>query len=155
MDNATENDSLPSPASSRVSTPQSQNSFKRTRAKADQVLEKIAKRIDNTYDRPAIKEKYVSFGEHVAEKLRHMDQNMVPICQKLISDAIFFGETHNLNVNSRIVTEYAMPQNVTHYPVVPENSSTTQYTTPTNSSSSSNAIVTAFVEAMNTVDNIH
>lgn len=148
METTTDTESQPSPAFS-THTPQSGS--KRTRSRADQVLEKIAKRIDQQSEKPA-KEKYCSFGEHVAEKLRHMQPNMVPICQKIISDAIFLGETLSLSNNSRIVTEHVVPQNST-FQTFNENSETTsssQYTIPQNASS--NRIMAAYLEALNDVN---
>lgn len=68
-------------------------------------MKKVVKRIDQIEEAPNSKELYASFGEHVAEKLRCMPPDMVPICQKLISDAIFYGDTRNLKISARVVTE--------------------------------------------------
>ncbi|XP_046389589.1 uncharacterized protein LOC124158510 [Ischnura elegans] len=43
------------------------------------------------------------FGEHVAEKLRSLRPDMVPFCQKLINDAIFYAEMNVLGIRSRIM----------------------------------------------------
>lgn len=105
---ASETDDLTHSASTSA-TPR-RESFKRPLSKADQVLDKIAKRIDSSAEKPVLcKEKYMSFGDHVAEKLRCMPPEMVSITQKLISDAIFYDETKQLNMTSRIATDLIMP----------------------------------------------
>ncbi|GBN54854.1 hypothetical protein AVEN_131056-1 [Araneus ventricosus] len=81
--------------------------FKRPRSKADQVLEKISRRLDKPLEKQRAikqKDKYDIFGECVDEKLRSLQPNMGDYCQKLITDAIFLAETGNLNVSSKIVT---------------------------------------------------
>ncbi|GBM25908.1 hypothetical protein AVEN_94353-1 [Araneus ventricosus] len=77
----------------------------RQRSKADQVLEKIARKMDQSLEKQSdIKQKYDSFGEYVAEKLRCLQPNMAIYCQKIINDAMFLAETGNLNISSKIVT---------------------------------------------------
>lgn len=90
-------------------------------------MDKIAKRIDRQEETSNMKEKekYSSFGEHVAEKLRYMPPEMVSITQKLISDVIFYGENRNLNMTSRIVTDFPehlqAPRNASPRLAEPEN----------------------------------
>ncbi|CAK1601932.1 unnamed protein product [Parnassius mnemosyne] len=71
---------------------------------ATEVLSKISNRLDS----PVTKSKppYSAFGEHVAEKLRSMNQDAAKYCQKIINDAIFYAEFNNLNYTSHIVTDY-------------------------------------------------
>ncbi|GBN54860.1 hypothetical protein AVEN_131061-1 [Araneus ventricosus] len=81
--------------------------FKRPRSKADQVLEKISRRLDKPLEKQRAvkqKDKHDIFGECVDEKLRSLLPNMADYCQKIITDAIFFAETGNLNISSKIVT---------------------------------------------------
>ncbi|GBM25917.1 hypothetical protein AVEN_94361-1 [Araneus ventricosus] len=84
----------------------------RQRSKADEVLEKIARKMDQSLEnQSAIRQKHDSFGEYVAEKLRSLQPNMAIYCQKIINDAMFFAETGNLNISSKIVTSMS---NSTH-----------------------------------------
>jgi hypothetical protein len=46
-----------------------------------------------------------AFGEHIAERLRSMNPQMVPICEKLIGDMLFLATIGNLNATSRVVTD--------------------------------------------------
>ncbi|KAG8171645.1 hypothetical protein JTE90_018738 [Oedothorax gibbosus] len=107
-----------SQASSNSTTPRP-GGFKRPRSKADHVLEKISKRIDKPAEKHAPKLQFSSFGDHVAEKLRSMPPEMTPVCHKLIGDVLFYGEMQNLNMTSRIGTDY-----ISHRPTVPPNPST-------------------------------
>ncbi|KAG8176621.1 hypothetical protein JTE90_028603 [Oedothorax gibbosus] len=118
--NKTDNDDTSDTASqaSNSTTPR-QCGFKRPRSKADQVLEKNSKRIDQPAENPAPKLQFSSFGDHVAEKLRSMPPEMTPVFQKLIGDVLFYGEMQSLNMTSRIVTDY-----VSHRPTVHPNPST-------------------------------
>ncbi|GBO27928.1 hypothetical protein AVEN_237576-1 [Araneus ventricosus] len=80
--------------------------FKWPRSKADQVLEKISRRLDKPLEKQRAikqKDKHDIFGECVNEKLRSLLPNMADYCQKLITDAIFLAETGNLNISSKIV----------------------------------------------------
>lgn len=49
--------------------------------------------------------KYSAFGEHVAEKLRNMPEEMASYCQKIINDALFHADFGNLNFSSHVVTK--------------------------------------------------
>ncbi|CAL1296681.1 unnamed protein product [Larinioides sclopetarius] len=74
-------------------------------SKADEVLEKISRKMDQSIEKQsAIKQKHDSFGEYVAEKLRSLEPNMAIYCQKIINDAMFLAETGSLNISSKIVT---------------------------------------------------
>ncbi|XP_014292526.1 uncharacterized protein [Halyomorpha halys] len=106
----TEIDSL-----SRESTPGPyRGSFKRPRSKADQVLDKIVRKIDQPLHSPTVqmppKQQHDAFGEHVAEKLRSLPPGQLSICQKLINDAIFYAEIGALNLSARIVPNDTLPQ---------------------------------------------
>jgi hypothetical protein len=46
-----------------------------------------------------------AFGEHIAERLRSMNPQMVPICEKLIGDVLYLATTDKLNSTSRVVTD--------------------------------------------------
>nr|CAH7762665.1 unnamed protein product [Callosobruchus chinensis] len=80
-------------------------SFKRPRNKADQLLDKIAKRMEHpVIEIPStrcsadkLRQPHEAFGEYIAEKLRSIPPSMVPYCQKLINDAVFFAELEKLN----------------------------------------------------------
>ena len=53
----------------------------------------------------SVKMPHDAFGEHVAEKLRSINPQMVPICEKLIGDILFLATYGNLNATSRVVTD--------------------------------------------------
>ncbi|XP_039299677.1 uncharacterized protein LOC111049534 [Nilaparvata lugens] len=144
VDDPAETQSQTSSSSSRPQTPVS-NNFKRPRTKADQVLDKISKRMDQPPEKRLPKEKFSSFGEHVAEKLRYMPPEMVPICQKLISDCIFQGDMKNLNITSRIVTDYVnvMSQPSTSQPISSD---------PSLRGETTQLLHNAFYDAMNSVN---
>lgn len=135
--------SAPGCSSRSISTPSP--SFKRPRSKADQVLEKIAKRIDNhtqnTSSAEKKKETHDAFGEYVAEKLRSLPKEMACYCQKMINDAIFLAETNTLSVTSRIVND---PVPVT--PAVLQQPALTPST-----SNSSNPVMEAYLDAVNSI----
>nr|CAH7713307.1 unnamed protein product [Callosobruchus chinensis] len=88
-------------SSSTPTTP----SFKRPRNKADQLLDKIAKRMEHpVIEIPStrcsadkLRQPHEAFGEYIADKLRSIPPPMVPYCQKLINDAVFFAELEKLN----------------------------------------------------------
>jgi hypothetical protein len=46
-----------------------------------------------------------AFGEHTAERLRSMNPQMVPICEKLIGNMLFLATIGSLNAASRVVTD--------------------------------------------------
>lgn len=76
-----------------IISPNSQHSsstkFKRPQAKADQVLEKIAKRMEHYFPvRAPEKLEHDMFGAYIEKKLGSIP--MVPFVQKIINDAIFF-----------------------------------------------------------------
>ncbi|XP_021922279.1 uncharacterized protein LOC110831041 isoform X2 [Zootermopsis nevadensis] len=102
-ENPADTDDSQSTSSSVPSRP-STSGFKRPKSKADQVLEKIAKRMDERRNdsQQQITQPYDSFGDYVAEKLRSMPRAMVPISQKLISDVLFYGEMEKLDMSSGI-----------------------------------------------------
>lgn len=86
--------------------------FKRPKnSKADQVLEKISNRLDQPFKAPQQPEKnkeaHDAFGENVAEQLRSLPPSMVPICKKLISDALYYAAVGQLNYASRITHGHA------------------------------------------------
>lgn len=81
----------------------SRHNSRKTKAEADNILAKIAKKMDEPTPPPQAKQQYDSFGEHVAEKLRNLPSKMAVYCQKIINDAIFMAETNNLDIDSRIV----------------------------------------------------
>lgn len=108
VDDLNESASVNSVRSSTSSN--SRLSFKRPRSKADQVLEQISKRIEEARVERT-KQPHDAFGEYVGEKLRSMPASMVPFCQKIINDALFYAETNNLNVTSRIVTDIIVQPN--------------------------------------------
>lgn len=130
-----------SQASSRLTT-QLQSGFKRPRSKAEQVLDKISKRIDQPVEKTAPKLQFASFGDHVAEKLRSMPPEMIPVCQKLIGDVLFYGEMQHLNMTSRIVTDYS-PR-----PTEPPPSSNSSHVVPTENDS----VMSAYYEAMRSIE---
>nr|XP_014290593.1 uncharacterized protein LOC106689897 isoform X3 [Halyomorpha halys]XP_014290594.1 uncharacterized protein LOC106689897 isoform X3 [Halyomorpha halys] len=89
------------------STPEpSEGSIKRSRLKTEHVLQKVASKIDHTLQSPIVqmpwRQPHDAFGEHIAEKLRTIPLEQLPICQKLINDAIFYAEINALSVSSRI-----------------------------------------------------
>lgn len=93
-------------SSATTSSNKAPRGFKRPPQKADLVLEKIAKKMDELVQIPQNPKKpYDAFGEHIAEKLRSLPQLMIPICEKLINDAIFLAEIEQLNYTSKLVTE--------------------------------------------------
>ncbi|XP_014253997.1 uncharacterized protein LOC106669195 [Cimex lectularius] len=112
-----------------VGSRSSRNTFKRPRSKADQVLEKISKRLDQQ-QQTSDKKMHDAFGAYVAEKLRSLQKNMECLCQKLINDAIFMAEVGKLNITSKIVTEDMSPP------------------TPTSNTQSEKVIITAFLGAV-------
>lgn len=122
-----------------------QQTFKRPLSKTDQVLEKIAKKI--TTDEP--KEKYASFADHVAEKLRCMRSEMVAISQKLISEVIFYGETNQLNMSSRIVTDIGVTPPITFNYEVSRSPSAASTSDEPSLQSRSNTIIEAYMDALN------
>lgn len=94
----------PSSDLSTSSTP-SCSTAKRTKNQADAVLTKISKKLDEPKQPPPRPEKYASFGQHVAERLRSFSPNMANHCEKIISDALYYAELRHLNYTSRIVTD--------------------------------------------------
>jgi len=100
------------------------------------VLEKIAKRMDQPMVSHGVekhRQPHDAYGEHVAEKLRSVDPSMVPICQKIINEAIFLAEMQALNMSSRIVTDTPL---VTH--------EATQFTR------NNVPVIQAYIDAVNT-----
>lgn len=69
---------------------------------ADELLTELSNRLDSA---SKSKQKYCSFGEHVAERLRSMPKDMAIYCQKVINDAIFQADFGKLNHTSRIETD--------------------------------------------------
>lgn len=100
----------PASSSSSVSAP---SKFKRPAHKADAIFEKISKRMDDPGPSERKKQAHDDFGEYVAEKLRSMQPTMIPLCQKLINDAIFYGELGSLNITSKIETDVLPAQSRT------------------------------------------
>ncbi|KAG8198998.1 hypothetical protein JTE90_001797 [Oedothorax gibbosus] len=96
-----------SPASSCSTHITPQTSSKRSHCEdSNQVLKKVAKHMDQQMaEVPVGKEKFATFCEYVSEKLCSMPQEMVPICQKLISDVLFYGETQKLGFSAHVVME--------------------------------------------------
>ncbi|KAG8198997.1 hypothetical protein JTE90_001796 [Oedothorax gibbosus] len=84
-----------------------QTSSKRSHCEdSNQVLKKVAKHMDQQMaEVPVDKEKFATFCEYVSEKLCCMPQEMVPICQKLIGDVLFYGETQKLGFSAHVVIE--------------------------------------------------
>ncbi|CAF4937828.1 unnamed protein product [Pieris macdunnoughi] len=95
----------PRPCSS-LSSCSTSASYKRTKNQADAVLTKIAKKLYEPRQPPQKQpQKYESFGQHVAEKMRSLPPNVAIHCEKIINDALYYGALSNLNVTSRIVTD--------------------------------------------------
>ncbi|KAF6201618.1 hypothetical protein GE061_004011 [Apolygus lucorum] len=95
-------------SSAASSSPTSSKCFRRPQQKADAILNKIAKRMEQPVVPLAqnpIRLPYDAFGQHIAEKMRSMPASMVPFCEKIISEAIFLAEFEKLNVTSKIVTD--------------------------------------------------
>lgn len=79
--------------------------FKRHRCKADRMLDKLIEKIYQPTEKSGLnlRKKHEGFGEHILVKLRSISPRMLPICQKLINDAIYFAEINALNITSQIV----------------------------------------------------
>ncbi|XP_047521445.1 uncharacterized protein LOC125060524 [Pieris napi] len=90
---------------STLSASSTSTSYKRTKNQADAVLNKIAQKLDEPRQPPIQPQKYESFGQHVAEKMRSLPPNVAIHCEKIINDALYYGALRNLNVTSRIVTD--------------------------------------------------
>lgn len=99
-------DWAPTPSQKRALSPKllTPRANKRLRFKADQLLEKISKRLD---DPPPITTPqslaHKSFGEMVAESLLNIPSGMVPFCKKLIYDVIYNAELGQLNRGSKLL----------------------------------------------------
>ncbi|CAG5003485.1 unnamed protein product [Parnassius apollo] len=98
-----------SPLSQSSGASSSRTQTRKTKAQADNVLAKIAKKLDEP---PRAKQQYESFGEHIAEKLRNLPTMMATYCQKIFNDAIFMAETNNLTIDSHIVHHNSNQNNV-------------------------------------------
>lgn len=97
-----------SPLSQSSVASSSRTQTRKTKAQADNVLTKIAKKLEEP---PQVKQQYESFGEHIAEKLRNLPPMMATYCQKIINDAIFMAETNNLTIHSHIVDNHLNQNN--------------------------------------------
>lgn len=116
---------------------------RKTKSKADNILAKIAKKMDEPNPPPRGKQEYDSFGEHIAEKLRNLPKPMAIYCQKIMNDAIFMAETNNLTIDSHIVHSqvfFRQPNSLNQ----PQNSQNITQ----NNTSDHNILYDAFVAAM-------
>lgn len=86
--------------SSGYKTPSVRRSLKRTK-KAEEVLDIVAQKLQQP---PEEVLKFDSFGKHVAEQMRSVDEKQGFYLSKIINDAIFEAQCGNLSKNSRIVT---------------------------------------------------
>lgn len=94
---------MQSPLSQSSTASSSRYKSRKTKAQADDILEKIAKKMDEPTPPQRAKLEYDAFGEHIAEKLRNLPTMMAIYCQKIINDAVFMAETNNLTMDSHIV----------------------------------------------------
>ncbi|XP_044763523.1 uncharacterized protein LOC123320296 [Coccinella septempunctata] len=66
-----------------------------------------------------VKHPFTSFADNVAEKLQSLQAPMVPVCQKLINDALYYAEMGELDSSSKIVTSKPRRRRTTDNFVVP------------------------------------
>lgn len=109
IENTTRNTSPPStPSVSRSSSrATSTTSLKRkTNDRSDEVLDIIAKSLQsNTSAGTQPVGRYTSYGQHVAQELSDLPQEMAMYCKKIINEALFQAQLGNLSACSRIVND--------------------------------------------------
>nr|CAI5857329.1 unnamed protein product [Callosobruchus analis] len=93
-----------SSGSQQSSSPTSNETKHKRKIQAEDALSRILDRLDAQKPPPVHRKRYEAFGEHIAEKLRSLPDNMAIHCQKLINDAVYMAELGRLDTDSHIVT---------------------------------------------------